>query len=84
VDFRLHADEETFRRELRRFAAEKLAPHYQSDDKAARFRRELAGDMAAMGLTGLRIPESYGGQQASAVLAGIAAEEVGRADFNAT
>jgi cyclohexanecarboxyl-CoA dehydrogenase len=40
--------------------------------------------MAAMGLTGLRIPTRYGGQEASAVIAGIATEEVGRADFNAT
>ena len=39
--------------------------------------------MAGMGLTGLRIPEEYGGQEATAVIAGIAAEEVGRADFNA-
>ena len=83
MDFRLEADEEAFRQELRRFAVRHLAPHYQADDKAARFRRELAADMAGMGLTGLRIPEAHGGQEASAVVAGIAAEEVGRADFNA-
>ena len=77
-------DQEAFRQEIRRFAAKVLAPHYQSDDKAAAFRRELALDMAGMGLTGLRIPEEYGGQDATAVIAGVAAEEVGRADFNAT
>ena len=76
-------DEEAFRGELRRWADKVLAPHYQSDDKAAEFRREQATDMAQMGLTGLRIPEEYGGQDATAVIAGIAAEEVGRADFNA-
>ena len=43
----------------------------------------LALDMAGLGLTGLRIPEEYGGQDATAVIAGIAAEEVGREDFNA-
>ncbi|HET8593781.1 MAG TPA: acyl-CoA dehydrogenase family protein [Intrasporangium sp.] len=77
-------DQEAYRQEVRRFAAKVLAPHYQSDDKAAAFRRQLALDMAAMGLTGLRIPEEYGGQAATAVIAGIAAEEVGREDFNAT
>ena len=77
-------DQEAFRAEVRRFATKTLAPHYQSDDKAAVFRRELALDMAGMGLTGLRIPEEYGGQEATAVIAGVAAEEVGRADFNAT
>lgn len=76
-------DQETYRQEVRRFAAKVLAPHYQSDDRAAEFRRQLALDMAGMGLTGLRIPEEYGGQEATAVIAGIAAEEVGREDFNA-
>lgn len=76
-------DEAAFAQEVRRWAAKVLEPHYQSDDRTATFRRELATDMAAMGLTGLRIPEEYGGQDATAVVAGIAAEEVGRADFNA-
>lgn len=83
MDYSLDDDQESYRQSVRRFATTVLAPHYQSDDKAARFRRELARDMARMGLTGLRIPEEYGGQDASAVIAGLAAEEVGRADFNA-
>jgi cyclohexanecarboxyl-CoA dehydrogenase len=76
-------EEEAFRAEVARWAEKVLAPHYQADDKAAEFRRQQALDMAQMGLTALRIPEEYGGQNASAVVAGIAAEEVGRADFNA-
>lgn len=83
MDYALDADQESYRQSVRKFATTVLAPHYQSDDKAARFRRQLATDMARMGLTGLRIPEEHGGQDASAVIAGIAAEEVGRADFNA-
>ena len=75
--------EETFAGEVGRWAHKVLAPHYQSDDQAATFRRQQALDMAQMGLTSLRIPEEYGGQDASAVIAGIAAEQVGRADFNA-
>ncbi|MDN5794898.1 MAG: acyl-CoA dehydrogenase family protein [Intrasporangium sp.] len=77
-------DQDAYRDAVRRFAVKVLAPHYQPDDKAAQFRRRLAFDMAGMGLTGLRIPEEYGGQAATAVIAGIAAEEVGREDFNAT
>ena len=65
MDFGFDEDEESFRQELRRFATKTLAPHYQSDDKAAEFRRDLALDMAGMGLTGLRIPEEYGGQEAT-------------------
>lgn len=77
-------DQEAYRQEVARFAEKVLAPHYQSDDKAAVFRPQLAKDMAGMGLMGLRIPEEYGGQEATALIAGIAAEEVGRQDFNAT
>ena len=39
-------DQAAFRAEVRRFAAKTLAPHYQSDVKAAVFRRDLALDMA--------------------------------------
>lgn len=84
MDYSLDEEQEAFRAEVRRFADKVLAPHYQSDDKAAEFRRQMALDMAGLGLTGLRIPEEYGGQEATAVIAGLAAEEVARADFNAT
>ena len=84
MDFTFSPDEEAYRAELRRFAATVLAPHYQSDDRAAKLRAELVADMAGMGLTGLRIPERHGGQEAGAVIAGLAAEEVARGDFNAS
>lgn len=83
MDFLFSEEEEVYRQELRRFATKVLAPHYQPDDKAAKLRPELVADMAGMGLTGLRVPERHGGQEASAVVAGMAAEEVGRGDFNA-
>lgn len=84
MDYSFDEDQETYRAEVARFARKVLAPHYQSDDKAGGFRRQLALDMAGTGLTGLRIPEEHGGQEATALIAGIAAEEVGRHDFNAT
>ncbi len=83
MDFALDDVQESYRQELRRFATRVLAPHYQADDRTARLRPGLVAEMAGMGLTGLRIPEEYGGQEASAVAAGLAAEEVARADFNA-
>ncbi|MGH3629002.1 MAG: acyl-CoA dehydrogenase family protein, partial [Sciscionella sp.] len=84
MDFAFDEGVDAYRQELRRFGERVLAPHYQADDKAARLRPALVADMAGMGLTGLRIPERFGGQQAGAVVAGMAAEEVGRVDFNAT
>lgn len=83
MDYGFDEEQEAFREAVAAFARRTLAPHYQSDDRSAEFRRQLALDMASMGLTGLRIPEEYGGQEASAVVAGIAGEEVGRQDFNA-
>lgn len=83
MEFALDAEQETFRRELRRFATSRLAPHYQEDDRRGEARPELHRELAAMGLTGLRAPEEHGGQGADCVTTGIACEEVARADFNA-
>lgn len=82
MDFAFDDDQESFRKELRRFATTALAPHYQSDDRAGVMRPELPGQLAGMGLTGLRIPERFGGQGADAVTTGLAAEEISRADVN--
>src|ERR1700742_4432688 len=83
MDFGLTAEQEAFRQEVRAFATKELAPHYRSDDAAGVLRPELAPTLAGIGLTGLRIPERFGGQDADAVTTGMAAEEVSRADFNA-
>ncbi|HLI39983.1 MAG TPA: acyl-CoA dehydrogenase family protein [Streptosporangiaceae bacterium] len=83
MDFSFTPEEEQFRKEVRAFAERNLAPHYAADDRAARMRPELPAQLAAMGLTGLRVPEELGGQGASAVTAGLATEEVGRANFSA-
>lgn len=84
MDFAFDAEQEAYRLEVRRFAARALAPHYQADDRAGRLRDGLVAQLAEMGLTGLRVPVRHGGQGAGAVVAGMAAEEVGRADVNAT
>lgn len=83
MDFQLSDEEEEYRAAVRGFGARSLAPYYRSDDREGRLRPQLVADMAEMGLTGLRIPEEFGGQDAGAVATGIAAEEVGRLDVNA-
>ena len=83
MEFVLDEERETFRRELRRFAGQRLAPHYQEDDRLGRARPELRRELAAMGLTGLRAPHDHGGQGADCLTTGVACEEVARADFNA-
>lgn len=83
MDFAFSDDQELFRTEIRRFAQKQLAPHYQTDDVTGRMSPSIFGDMAAVGLFGLRIPERWGGAEADSVTVGIAAEEVARANINA-
>jgi len=72
-----------FRREVRRFGKEVLAPGAKERAKQKQFPRELVKEMATLGLLGLNIPEKYGGQRSDAITIGIAMEEVGRADSDA-
>lgn len=83
MDFALSEEQESFRAELRRFGAERLAPHYAPDDASGTMAPSIRGDMAAMGLLGLRIPSRHGGHGADAVTVGVAVEELARANINA-
>lgn len=83
MDFSLGPEQEAYLAGLRDFGEKELAPHYRADDLAGALRPDLVPTMARMGLTGLRVPERFGGQDAGAVTTGMAAEEVARADFNA-
>lgn len=76
-------EQRDFRESVARFAADRLAPHYQSDDRRGAFRPEMHAEMAGMGLMGLRVDERFGGQGADAVTTGIAGEEIARADLQA-
>jgi cyclohexanecarboxyl-CoA dehydrogenase len=83
VDFAFEESTEAYRRAVGDFAAERLAPHYQDGDRTGRARPELRGELAELGLLGLRVAEEAGGQGAGAVTTGVALEEVASADFNA-
>lgn len=83
MDFTLRPEQEAYLAELRGFGEKELAPHYRADDLAGALRPDLIPTMARMGLTGLRVPERFGGQEADAVTTGMAAEEIARHDFNA-
>ena len=66
----------------RRFAREKLLPHYQARDKSGVMDRALIREMGELGLMGVDLPEAYGGLGAPGVTAGIIAEELAYGDFN--
>jgi cyclohexanecarboxyl-CoA dehydrogenase len=82
MDFALNEEQEQFAAEVGRFAEKRLAPDYARWDRGEPFPRERLADLAALGITGLRVPEEYGGTAASYVTLGIAAEQLARGDFN--
>ncbi|MFZ1153927.1 MAG: acyl-CoA dehydrogenase family protein [Solirubrobacteraceae bacterium] len=83
MDFGFDEEQRQFQEAVRQFARKRLAPRYAEDDRRGELDPRTLADMASLGLTGIAIDERYGGQGASAVLTGIAAEEVAAADFNA-
>ena len=82
MDFQFGEEQEQFRDMVRRFARSEIAPYYKEGDTNKAFPRQQLAAMAALGLTGLRIPEEFGGSLQPCLTSGIAAEEIARADFN--
>jgi cyclohexanecarboxyl-CoA dehydrogenase len=82
VDFAFTEAQQEFARVVRAFALEELAPKYAHWDRTGAFPAEQWRKMGELGITGICLPDAYGGQQADCVTAGIAAEEVSRGDFN--
>jgi cyclohexanecarboxyl-CoA dehydrogenase len=79
----LSDDLELFRDSLRTFANAKLAPGYLERALSDDFPTDAYRELAHQGLIGLEVSEEYGGQGADHLAAGIAVEEIARADFNA-
>lgn len=84
MDFDFSETEAIFAESVRRFALDRLAPRSAAWDQGTPFSRQDLHDLAGMGLTGLRIPEEYGGALATYVMCGIASEEIGRGDYGVT
>ncbi|MFC7392951.1 acyl-CoA dehydrogenase family protein [Scopulibacillus cellulosilyticus] len=84
LDFSFTEEQEYFREILKKFAKKELLPHYTKWDREGKFPRHLWEKLAELGVNGLRIPVEYGGNGADCVTTGIAAEEIGRGDFNLT
>jgi cyclohexanecarboxyl-CoA dehydrogenase len=84
VDTTLNEQQEAFREAAQRFAAEKLAPHYQKRATEHRLDRAMLAEMGSLGLIGVDLPEVYGGLGESSVTAGLIIEQIAYADFNAS
>lgn len=84
IHFSFSEEQEYFRKMLREFAKEELLPNYTKWDRDKVFPKHLWKKLAELGVNGLRVPAEYGGSDADCVTTGIAAEEIGRGDFNLT
>lgn len=84
LDFSFTAEQDYFRKMLKEFAKEELLPNYTRWDREGTMPRHLWKKLAELGVNGLRIPVEFGGSEADCVTTGIAAEEIGRGDFNLT
>ena len=78
----LDEDQRAIRDLARRFARERLAPHYQAREESGVLDRRLIREMGALGLLGADLPEQFGGLGAAGVTAGVIAEELAYGDFN--
>lgn len=79
MDFALNEEQRLYQRAVRDFAQNELAPYAAEVDEKQELRWEAIAQMPRLGLTGLQVPEEYGGAGLDSVSAAIAIEEVSRA-----
>src|SRR5437867_2188676 len=80
MDFDLTPEQEEFRKAVREFAEEVVAPRAEEMDREAKLPLDIVKQMGEMGLFGLPFPEEYGGQGADFLTLCIAIEELARVD----
>src|SRR3954465_8291521 len=83
MDFSWREEDELLRETVRRYATERLAPDYARWESEP-YPRERVKELGDLGVLGMLIPAEYGGSEGRYVSLGVAAEEIGRADFNVT
>jgi alkylation response protein AidB-like acyl-CoA dehydrogenase len=80
--FRLNEEQRIIQKSIHDFAKKELSPKASYWDTHEEFPWDIVKKMAEVGLTGLRLPTSYGGAGADPVTSGVAFEEVARFDHN--
>jgi hypothetical protein len=80
MDLRPTSEQDLLRRAVREFAEAELRPHVMNWDEKQAFPAGLLPKLASLGLTGIQVPEEYGGAGLSAVEYCIAIEELARVD----
>ncbi|TLY89258.1 MAG: isovaleryl-CoA dehydrogenase, partial [Gammaproteobacteria bacterium] len=78
-DFGLSAELEEIRRQVRRFAAARIAPRAAEIDRRNEFPRDLWPALGEQGLLGITVPERFGGAQLGYLAHVVVMEEISRA-----
>src|SRR5262245_53917131 len=79
MDFELNEEQRMYQKVVRDFCDGELKPYAAEVDETGELRWEAIRKMPALGLTGLQVPEEYGGAGLDTVSLAIAMEELGRA-----
>jgi len=82
MNFSWTDEQRLWRRAVRDFAQNEIAPRVREIDEEEVIPREIIKGMADMGLLAPTVGEAYGGAGADWMMATIAAEELGRADIS--
>ena len=80
MDFDLTPEQEDFRKAVRQFAEEVIAPRAEEMDRAEELPMDIVKQMGELGLFGLPFAEEYGGQGADFLTLCLAIEEIARID----
>jgi alkylation response protein AidB-like acyl-CoA dehydrogenase len=80
MDFELPETHRQLRAAVAEFCEREVKPHAIEWDKAERFPSEIVPKLAAMGLLGIRIPESYGGAGMDTLAYAVAVQEIAKYD----
>src|SRR5262245_30824605 len=80
MDFELSEEHEAFRKVVREFAEQEIAPNAERWDREREFPLDAVRAMGDLGLFGLPFPPEYGGSGSDFTAVCVAIEELGRVD----
>jgi alkylation response protein AidB-like acyl-CoA dehydrogenase len=80
MKFAYRDDQLLVRDTIRAFVRSRIVPNADRWNEAGTFPMELLPELATLGLTGLAIPQEYGGAELDAVTIAMAMEELGAGD----
>lgn len=78
MDFNLSGEQDILKKAVKEFAEAEIAPHAAQWDEAGHFPLEMFRKLGELGLTGIIVPEAYGGSGLGYTELAIALEEIGR------